>query len=87
MLHFLFFLFFIVIVILLAGLSIVGSIVRSIFGLGRRPSSANQSQSGRQTYTRNEQETPNAKASTSPTHKKIFADDEGEYVDFEEIKN
>ncbi len=86
MLHFLFFLFFIVIVIFLAGLSIVGSIIRTIFGLGRRPS-AKQSQSNRQSYSQQEQqENSKAQTSTPPIHKKIFADDEGEYVDFEEIK-
>ena len=57
MFHILGFLFIIIIAILLIGLSIIGTVIRNIFGLGGRP-----------------------------RHKKLFSKDEGEYVDFEEIK-
>ena len=40
MLHFLGFLFILIIAILIIGLSIIGSIVRGIFGLGRKKTSS-----------------------------------------------
>ena len=101
MFHILGFLFIIIIAILLIGLSIIGTVIRSIFGLGSRRSS--------NTY-RNDMEIINPEegilsmADNSPAllptknlkqdkeetahgrHKKLFSQDEGEYVDFEEIK-
>ena len=57
MFHILGFLFVIIVVILVIGLSIIGTVLRTIFGhdIHRK-------------------------------HKKLFSKDEGEYVDFEEIK-
>ena len=72
MFHILGFLFVIIVVILVIGLSIIGTVLRTIFGLGgKRRSSSGSYQSG-QGY--------------SYSHKKLFSKDEGEYVDFEEIK-
>ena len=100
MFHFLGLLFIIIIAILLIGFSIIGTVIRSIFGLGGRRSSNTYRndngnyQSGRD-YTFNDRqqsgaasgEEPRVREKTSHTrHKKLFSKDEGEYVDFEEIK-
>lgn len=93
MLHFIGFIFIIIIAVLLIGLSLLASIITRLFGgkrgggsswrvytSGRRPDNGNgrsaQSSSGRL----DEQE-------ASGKRKKIFSDDEGEYVDFEEVKD
>ncbi len=101
MFHFLGFLFIILIAILFIGLSIIGTVIRSIFGLGGRRSSktyrndngnyqsgkgysyndGQQSTSTKETI-REEEITPH-----SASRKKLFSQDEGEYVDFEEIKD
>lgn len=94
----LFFLIFLGVIILF-GLSIVGAILRAIFGFGRSSSSrprqtgynnsSQQQRSGYNSVTNNssgnaeEVVTDNNKPHR---HKKIFSKDEGEYVDFEEIK-
>lgn len=94
MFHLLGFLFIIVIVVLVIGLSIVGTVLRAVFGFGRRrPSSTTTS--GRQSYqTQEERDHTSEKnnneeiirENASGKHKKIFTKDEGEYVDFEEVK-
>lgn len=102
MLHFLVFLFIIVIAIVLIGLSIIGSVIRSILGLGgRRSSSAygtyqnkgknyrTGSHSGygnRQANDARQEEAQSDEEDSRPVHKKLFSKDEGEYVDFEEIE-
>ncbi|WP_321334759.1 DUF4834 family protein [uncultured Bacteroides sp.] len=73
------FLFMIVIFILVLGLSIVSSVLRVLFGFNRRSSSSKNAQ----TRSREEQDTSEQQP---PKHKKLFDDDEGEYVDFEEVK-
>lgn len=81
MLHILGFLFIIIIAILIIGLSIIGSVFRSIFGL-----------SGRRSNHRQQQSDSSATGSSTGTgrkpskRKKLFSEDEGEYVDFEEVK-
>lgn len=77
-----FILIFIFIIIVFV-LSIIGGVLRTIFGLGRRSSS-------RQTQYRRPagDDTAESSRATSQTKaKKIFDKEEGEYVDFEEIKN
>lgn len=81
LLGYLFILFFI---ILIFGLSIIGRILRTIFGFGRRArstfsSSANHSDN-------HTQHRSNHTESRAPKRKKIFEENEGEYVEFEEIK-
>ena len=93
----LFFLLFLVAVVI-AGISIVGFILKTIFGIGRGSSSKS-----RQTYSddrgqrqsrsdynqHNNYEPEDDEFNSQPAgkkHKKIFSKDEGEYVDFEEIK-
>lgn len=96
--HILLFILIFIIAIVVFGLSIVGFILRTIFGLGRRSSSSSrpkQTESGRtsqQDYGQgdrrpndNEEEKYSENA-PGKRHKKIFTQDDGEYVDFEEIK-
>lgn len=100
MFHFLGFLFIILIAILFIGLGIIGTVIRGIFGLGRRRSSntyrnGNENYQSEREYSSNErQQSCHASHKTSRAsqetayikHKKLFSKDEGEYVDFEEIK-
>lgn len=84
MFHILGFLFIIIIAILLIGLSIVGTVIRSIFGFwGHRSSKSHQDHSSdfSQKKTKPDDNTTYSK------RKKLFSEDEGEYVDFEEIKD
>lgn len=103
MFHILGFLFIIIVVILVIGLSIIGTVLRSIFGLGKRRTSSGSYQNGGGSYqsgggysfSGDQQQTASSQANEGTTssedvvhrkHKKLFAKDEGEYVDFEEIK-
>ena len=74
----LFVLFIIVIV-----LSLLGNIVRMIFGLGKRTPKEFNGQNNND-YRTDEQTNDSNNSTTGK--KKIFGDDEGEYVEFEEIK-
>ena len=97
MFHILGFLFVIIVVILVIGLSIIGTVLRTIFGLGgKRRSSSGSYQSG-QGYSYSGGQQPDSSSQTDEgttsegnnihrKHKKLFSKDEGEYVDFEEIK-
>lgn len=81
------FIFVIFIIILLIGFSLIGGILKFLFGLGRRRNTDNQYQgpfNGR-TYGNNSRKEPFH--SKKKSRKKVFDEDEGEYVDFEEIKN
>lgn len=94
MFHILGFLLIIFIVILVVGLTIVGSVLRAIFGFGRhRPASSKgtHAHTYRTTHAENRQTSENSNEETireqaDAKHKKIFAQDEGEYVDYEEVK-
>lgn len=72
MLSFLFFIVIFVLVIILMIISAVFGFIRSIFGFGRRTTQ-------NQTTDYQNFEQPSAKS-------KIFDKNEGEYVDFEEVK-
>lgn len=81
------FIFIIIIIVLIFGLSIIGGILRLLFGTGRR-----QSRQQQQTYTNTTTSDDSAYTSRKGTShasrhskKKIFDKDEGEYVEFEEI--
>lgn len=99
MFHILGFLFITIIAVLLIGLSIIGTVIRNIFGLGRHRTSSDSGpyqkgngncQSGGYSYNDNRQSSEKAQPEESkirPRHKKLFSKDEGEYVDFEEIKD
>ncbi|WP_307759099.1 DUF4834 family protein [uncultured Mediterranea sp.] len=98
MLHFLGFLFILIIAILIIGVSIIFSIARGLFGIGRKKTSSRNFQGGYTFYGDNRQ---SSRTSTTDTndgirpeegeirirHKeRIFSKDDGEYVDYEEIK-
>lgn len=92
MFHILGFLFIIVIAVIIIGLTIVGSFLRAIFGLGgRRNTNSTHTYSGNHKHyhasdvDNNDEEIIAEKGISK--HKKIFSDEEGEYVDFEEVKN
>lgn len=85
------FFFFIILIVLIIGFSLLSGILRLIFGFGRKPESHNRQQQGSNTYTnQSRQEGKSYRQETSSkaqNRKKIFDDDEGEYVDFEEVKD
>jgi len=81
------FILILIIFIVLIIFAFLGNIVRSIFGLGRRTpkhfyGEKNSSNHTDSNYTSTQTTTP----SSSNGKKKIFGDDEGEYVEFEEVK-
>jgi hypothetical protein len=73
------FVLFIVVIVL----SLLGNIVRMIFGLGKRTPKEFNGQNNND-YRTDEQTNDSNNSTTGK--KKIFGDDEGEYVEFEEIK-
>ena len=96
MFHILGFIFFIVLIVLLIGFVILWRIVNTFLGLGKRmtgganPHTQNQQHTTYQTNDDSSTQTSrNQTNTTSPSgdKKKVFADDEGEYIDFEEIKD
>ncbi len=97
MFGFLGFLLIIFLLIVFIGFTILGNILRVLFGIGsKRPLSNRTSTHQKQnTYTQNQANDENekfAESSSSNRHssranrKKIFDEDEGEYVDYEEVK-
>lgn len=88
--HILLFLLLIFIVIIVVGLSIVGAVFRAIFGIGRRSSKRNGNYTNphdpHNPYGDTHYSETNNDAASDEKHKKIFSKDEGEYVDFEEVK-
>lgn len=77
-----------VLFVVLFVIAILGSFIRTIFGLGKR---ATQAFTGEKTFSNHTQSTYSSAQSTQTSEssngkKKIFADDEGEYVEFEEVK-
>ena len=82
---FLGFILILIIFIVLIVIAFLGNIVRSIFGWGRR---APKHYYGEKTSTSETESTHTSTQSTSSSNgkKKIFSDDEGEYVEFEEVK-
>ena len=81
MFHILGFLFIIVIAVIIIGLALVGSVLRAVFGLGKRSPSSGSDRNG-----------PNNNSGSrryyhqTQANDKLFDDNEGEYVDYEEIK-
>lgn len=89
MLHILSFLFFIVLIIFIIGVVILAKIVRTISQAGRRMKDAASSAgnySNQDKSTSSSQKTSGQTSRPTPSRKKIFDSDEGEYVEFEEIK-
>lgn len=86
MFHILGFIFFLVLIVLVFGLIIVLKIVGTVRRVSRRMKGTDNTSSSDYSYAR-EQESENVSSSASSSRKKVFSDDEGEYVDFEEIKD
>lgn len=76
------FFFFLLILLLVFGFSIIGSIFRFIFGGGKRQ----ESRRAYSTSQNNESSKTYTNAQPNNNRKKIFDKDDGEYVDFEEVK-
>jgi len=75
------FIFLIIIIVL----TLLGNIVRMIFGFGKRaPKQFNGHKNYTNDYSTNQQ--TNDSSNSTAGKKKIFGDDEGEYVEFEEVK-
>ena len=85
---FLGFILILIIFIVLIVIAFLGNIVRSIFGWGKRaPKHFYGENTTSSTYTADNHSSTQTTASASTDgKKKIFADDEGEYVEFEEVK-
>lgn len=91
MFHLLGFIFIIIIAVFVIGLSIVGNILRLLFGFGRKSSASTTKASPGSAYRyqntqKREQENVRAQSDSDTKHKKIFGEDEGEYTDYEEVK-
>ena len=69
--------------ILLIGFALLGSVLRFIFGLGRR---SPKHYYGPQSCQSDHVHTSTTSSASTPEKKKIFDDDEGEYVEFEEVE-
>lgn len=83
MFGFLGFILLFIIFIILAILGLAGYFIRSLFSFNKRtPKQYSGSQTTGSSYTSHEQ----TASQGSSVKKKIFGDDEGEYVEFEEIK-
>lgn len=76
---FFFIVFFAVLLFLLAGFSIIRTVKTFFFG------HSNPTQSKRHTAS-SSRRSGQASTSRMPARKKVIAEDEGEYVDYEEIK-
>ncbi len=73
------FFFFIIILVLVLGLSIVRGVLRFLFGTG---SKSNQ----RSNRFEEEEEENTSDEASQPKRKKVFDKEDGEYVEFEEVK-
>ncbi|MCD8293362.1 MAG: DUF4834 family protein [Prevotellaceae bacterium] len=77
-----FFFFLLLLVVLFLGLTFIGSILQALFFSGKRRARGN---SNRRTQTSGNQAASQGRSGKA-ARKKLFAPDEGEYVEFEEIK-
>lgn len=99
MFGFLGFILILFLLIIFIGFSILGNILRVLFGSGKRNTNyqnrTSYTHQGQTNHTQTDDHTENyseTSSSSQKTHrasgnkKKIFDDEEGEYVDYEEIK-
>lgn len=98
--HIILFILLLIIAIVVFGLSILGFVLKTIFGIGRNSSRTERSDNTRQQssdsrynqgsggYRSNdsEEEVFSENSRARNRHKKIFTQEDGEYVDFEEVK-
>ena len=78
MFGFLGFILIFILLIVFVVIALLGNLVRAIFGLGKRTPKPFQGE----THQTSQQQ---ATSSSNSTKKKIFAEDEGEYVEYEEV--
>ena len=78
MFGFLGFILIFILLIVFVVIALLGNLVRAIFGFGKRTPKSFQGE----TQQTNQQQ---ATSSSNSTKKKIFAEDEGEYVEYEEV--
>ena len=78
MFGFLGFILIFILLIVFVVVALLGNLVRAIFGLGKRVPKPFQGD----TYQTSQQQTT---SSSNSTKKKIFAENEGEYVEYEEV--
>lgn len=101
MFGFLGFLLILFLLIIFIGFTILGNIFRVLFGFGRRNTQyqdhtytderqntyrQHQSDEEEESYTETSSSSSGKRGRSSGNKKKIFDDDEGEYVDYEEVK-
>ena len=88
MLHLFGILFFVALAVLVIGLVIVSRIAKGIFNVGRKMTGKDFTGNRREDFRQENTRSSGTETRThSPRKKKVFDDDEGEYVDFEEIKD
>jgi hypothetical protein len=85
MFAFLGFILFFVFILLIFGLTIISGILRALFGIGRRRSSSTRASDAGDGSSHTHGNTKGNVRDT-PRRKKLFTDNEGEYVEFEEVK-
>lgn len=84
MFGFLGFILLFIFLIVVVALGLISYFLRMLFGFGKRtPKPYSNSKSTGSEYTANQQTT--SSTSSSANKKKIFGEDEGEYVEYEEI--
>lgn len=84
---FLGFIVILVILIVFIALTFLGNILRSIFGLGKRtPKHFYGEKTNTTSETGSDQTYSQSTSTPSGNKKKIFTEDEGEYVEFEEVQ-
>ena len=86
MFGFLGFLLIIFLLIVFIGFTILGNILRVLLGIGKRTPYQNQTNDKNENFAESSPSSSNKRSHSSENRKKIFDDDEGEYVDYEEVK-
>lgn len=86
MLHLLGIIVFIFLFVLIIGAVILLRVVKGFFSIGKKMTGQNFSREKRSQTAGTADYSNAAQKQKTPKKKKVFDDDEGEYVDFEEIK-
>ncbi len=81
MLYFIIAIFLFIFALITLGLSLIGSVFRTLFGFGQRGQAY-----GNSSRTDNSTEKETFTHTGNTPQKKIFTESDGEYVDFEEVK-
>jgi Na+-transporting methylmalonyl-CoA/oxaloacetate decarboxylase gamma subunit len=78
MFGFLGFILIFILLIVFVVIALLGNLVRAIFGIGKR--------TPKHVHEETQQTTQQTSSTTNGVKKKIFAEDEGEYVEYEEVQ-